>query len=369
MVHKLKKLFVVLFFVAVVANAQEERVKQTPLKPTINDIVSITYIPKNNPSAIKNLKNLNIVTVFWKEYDYIVNQIPMLKDGDNFTINITFPSDSVVYFTYKFISETESDNNDYKWWESFIYNTKGVEVQGGHYQKALSSLLSYDLTRNLSTTDALEEINQELKLYPNNILAKQTKWVSDYRKSKDDTEKDEIKKQIRNAYDTWKNNEDITNYLIYAASVAEMNDLLVIMKDYYKKKNPTSKLIKLIECSIISKEKDRNTQIMLIQNFVKNNVDQKYEHKDNFLAILYDHYLSIKDNSSIKEFLKKYDFIDYNYTVNLADMELDRNLNLTELEEFIDRALERVVLSDVSSKPTYMLEVSFLNDRDIKIGI
>ena len=350
-------------------NAQEERVKQTPLKPTINDIVSITYIPKKNPSAIKNLKNLNIVTVFWKEYDYVVNQTPMLKDGDNFTTNITFPSDSVVYLTYKFISENEQDNNDYKWWESFIYNTKGVEVKGGHYQKALSSLLSYDLTRNLSVTETLEEIDQELKLYPNNILARQIKWVNDYRKSKDDTEKDEIRKQIRNAYDTWKNNEDVTNYLVYAASVAEMNDLLVIMKDYYKKKNSTSKLIKLIDCSIITKEKDRNTQITLIQNFVKNNVDQNYEHKDRFLAMLYDHYLSVKDNSSIKEFLKKYDFIDYNYTINLADMELDRDLNLTELEEFIDRALERVVLSDVSSKPNYMLDVSFLNDRDIKIGI
>jgi thiol-disulfide isomerase/thioredoxin len=366
----LKKLFVVvLFFVAVIVNAQEERVNQIPVKPTINDIVSITYLPKNQVSAIKNLRDLNIVIVFWDEYDYIMKMIPMLKDGDNFTVNITFPSDSIVYITYKFISETEIDNNDYKWWESFIYNSKGVEVQGGHYQKALSSLLSYDLTRHITVAETLQEIDRELELYPNNILAKQTKWINDYKRSTDDAKKNEIRKEIRSAYDKWKNNEDIIRYIAYAANVAEMEDLLVLTKDYYMKKNPTSKLIKSIDASMISNEKDTNKQITLIQNYVRNNKYQDYEHKDMFIATLYDHYVAVQDNNSIKELLKNYDFTDDNYTINLADIELGRKQNLAELEEFVDRALERLFLSDVSSKPSYMLESSFIRDRDFKIGV
>jgi thiol-disulfide isomerase/thioredoxin len=362
-------LIVVLFFIAVLLNAEEERAKQIPIKPTITDIISITYLPKGNNSAIKNLKDLNIIVVFWKSYDYTMKMIPMLKDGDNFTVNITFPSDSIVYFTYKFISETELDNNDYKWWESFIYNNKGVEVQGGHYQKALSSLLSYDLTRNMSNTEVLNEIDRELELYPNNILAKQTKWINNYKNAKDDTEKNKIIKEIRNAYDNWKNNEEITSYIAYAANATEMDDLLLLIKDYYMKKNPTSKLIKLIDCSIITKEKDPDTQITLIQNYVKNNKDQDYEHKDMFIASLYDYYVKIQDDNSIKELLRNHDFKDYNYTINLIDMELNRDQNFTELEKFIDRAMERLILSDVSSKPAYMIDASFLRDRDLKIGI
>ena len=368
--YQLKKLFIViLFFVSITVNAQEKRVKQTPAKPTINDIVSITYMPNNHTSAIKNLGGLNIVIVFWKEYDYTMKMIPMLKDGDNFTANVTFPSDSIVYITYKFISETESDNNDYQWWESFIYNSKGIEVQGGHYQKALSSLLGYDLTRNMPTTETLEEINQELKLYPNNILAKQTKWINDYRKSRDDAEKNEIKKLIRAAYDSWKNNEEVTRYIVYAANATEMHDLLAIMKDYYIKKNPNSKLISLIDCSVINSEKDPVIQIPLIQNYVKTNEGKDYEYKDMFIASLYDHYVSQNDNNSIKELLKKYNFKDYNYTINLSELEMDRYENLPELEEFIDRATERLILTDVSLKPAYMLEFSFIKDRDLKIGI
>ena len=364
-----KLLVVVLFFFTVLVNAQEERVKQLPIKPTINDIVSITYLPKNQPLAIKNLRDLNIVIVFWKEHDYIMKIIPMLRDGDNFTVNITFPSDSVVYITYKFISETELDNNDYQWWESFVYNSKGVEVQGGHYQKALSSLLDYDLTRRISVAETLKEIDRELELYPNNILAKQTKWINDYRRSTDDTEKKEIRKEIRNAYDKWKNHEETTRYIVYAANVAEMDDLLILIKDYYMKKNPASKLIKLIDASLITNEKDPDKQITLIKNYVKNNKEQDYEHKDMFIATLYDHYVAIQDNNSIKELLKNYDFKDDNYAINLVDIELGRNLNFVELEEFVDRAIERLVLSDVSSRPAYMLEFSFLRDRDFKIGV
>ena len=368
----MKRIFLfILLLSALYAFAEDGRVKQSPAKPTTNDIISITYCPENKESTIKKPSKMVVEIVFWKAIeDYTFKQIPMLKDGENFTANVSIPNDSIVFITYKFSSETTVDDNNFHWWETYLYNEKGVELQGGHYQKALSSLFSYDLARQMATADAMKELRREAELYPDNIYAQQTLWLNDIKLSQENKEViSDIQKKLRIAYEKWKNDEQATHYIAYAADYAQMKDLTNLIADYYLIKNPKGKVVRLIRYNEIMNEKNEIMKTSLINSFLSDFPNADEATKDILKASLYDVFLKKQDNPSIRKFLSNYTFSDANYYINVGEVELNNGNNLKELAGFFDSALEQLKASTPSSKPAYMSEMTFLRNTDFKIGV
>lgn len=351
--------------------ADEGRVKYSPEKPTINDIISITYNSSHKDAVIKKPTNMVLQIVFWKKFeDYTMKLIPMIKDGDYFTANFTVPNDSIVYITFKFSSDAGLDDNGLHWWEIFLYDNKGKELEGSHYQKALSSLFNYDLTRRMETQVAIKELDKEIELYPDNIFALQTKWLNDVKNSKEnpDVVKD-VQEKLRNAYEKWKSDEEATHYIAYAADYVKMTGLLNVIRDYYLIKSPKGKVIRLLRYFEAVREKDLDKKISLLQNFLDDFDNADLQTKDIILGNLYDAFLQKQDNNEIKNFYKKYKFDDIYYYINIGEIELNNRNNIKEVSEFIDTAIERLKNISVKDKPPYMTELTFLRDVDTKLGI
>lgn len=368
----MKKLFlIVLVFTAALVFAEDGRVKISPAKPTINDIISISYSPKNEAATIKNPSKMIIDIVFWKTTDsYIYKQIPMLKDGENFTVNISLPNDSIVYVTFKFSSENMIDNNRLEWWETFIYNDKGIELQGGHYQKALSSLFDYDLTRRIATSSSLQELDKELTLYPDNIYAQQTRWLNDIKQAQGKKEVlSGIQSKLRKAFDKWKNDEDATHYIAYAADYANMDELVALINDYYSKKDPKGKVVRLFRYNGISKEREPDKKIALIKKFLNDfeNVDNPT--RDIVLASLYETYLAKQDNIAIREFFTNYTISEPYYYINMGEVELNNGINQKAFSVFLDYPLGQLKKATPAMKPPYMSDFTYLRDVNFKLGV
>jgi peroxiredoxin len=368
----LKKLFlIVLALTAVLVFAQDGRVKYSPAKPTLKDVISITYSPKNDASTIKNPAEMVVDIVFWKAVEnYIYKQIPMVKDGDNFTANISIPNDSIVYVTFKFRSDKSLDDNNSLWWETYIYNDTGIELQGGHFQKALSSLLSFDLTRKLPTDDAIKELEREIELYPDNIYAKQTKWLNDIKQSDGNKEviKD-VQKKLQDAFEQLKNDETASYYIAFAADYANMSDLSNTIMKYYLTKDPKGKVVRLIRYDEIIKEKNLDMKYELLKSFFKDFKNADTPVKDILNSFVYNFYLKKKNEDAIKEFLVNCRFSEIYYYVNIGEIELSKDKNLKELSNFLDPALDLLKTADPDLKPAYMSPLTYKLDSEYKLGI
>ncbi len=366
-----KLLFLFLLLTFSFALAEENFVKVTPAKPKINDIISITYHCGAENARLKNCDKMVLYVVFWKPVeDYVFKQIPMLKDGDYFTANLTVPNDSVVYITFKFGTETAIDDNNLQWWEIFLHNEKGIELEGSHYQKALSSLFSYDLSRKMETTTARKELEKEIELYPENIFALQTKWLNDIKMSNgNDSVVKDVQEKLRTAYNTWKNDEEATHYIAYAADYAKMDGLTSVIKDFYSLKSPKGKVIRLIRYFEAIKEKDVEKKVELLKKFLADFDNVDLPTKDIILANLYDAYLSKQNNEGIREIFAKYIFNDIYYYINIGEAEFNNAANLKEYSLFLDPILEQVKNTTTKDKPPYMTDLTFLRDLESKTGI
>lgn len=351
--------------------ANGSRVKYSPEKPTINDIISITYNTSHKEAVIKNPSQMVLQIVFWKKFeDYIFKQIPMIKDGNYFTANVTLPNDSVVYITYKFVSESAIDDNNLQWWDIFLYDNTGKELEGGHYQKALSSLFSYDLKRKMDVSEARKELEKEIELYPDNIFALQTKWLNDIKVSNEDTNvvKD-VQEKLRSAYEKWKTDEEATHYIAYAADYAKMTGLLNVIRDYYSIKSPKGKVIRLIRYFEALREKDPDKKIPLLKKYLEDFDNADPQTKDIIIGNIYDALNQKQDRDGLRKFFKEYKFDDIYYYINIGEIEFSNGNNIKEFSEFIDAPIDRLKNAKVTDKPPYMTEITYLRDVDTKLGI
>lgn len=368
----LKKIFLFIVILSTVFSfAQESSVKISPAKPKINDIISITYNSANEKALLKKPARMALHIVFWKPLeDYVYKQIPMLKDGDNFTANVTLPNDSIVYITYKFSSEMGLDDNNMQWWDMFLYNDKGVELQGGHYQKALSSLFSFDLTRRMESAAARKELEKEIELYPDNIYALQTKWLNDIKISngKEEVVKD-VQNKLREAYEKWKGDEDAVHYIAYAADYAKMTDFMKVIKDYYSIKSPKGKVVRLIRYFEAVREKDLDKKLPLLKKFLEDFDNADASTKDIILGNIYEVYLQKQDNIGIRDLFSKSKFNDTYYYINVGETELNNGNNIKALSEFLDPAITRLKTTTTQDKPPYMADITYLRNASTRLGI
>ncbi len=368
----LKKIFLFIVILSTVFSfAQESSVKISPAKPKINDIISITYNSAIEKAVLKKPARMVLHIVFWKPLeDYVYKQIPMLKDGDNFTANITLPTDSIVYITYKFSSEMGLDDNNMQWWDLFLYNDKGVELQGGHYQKALSSLFSFDLTRRMESAAARKELEKEIELYPDNIYALQTKWLNDIKISngKEEVVKD-VQNKLREAYEKWKGDEDAVHYIAYAADYAKMTDFMKVIKDYYSIKSPKGKVVRLIRYFEAVREKDLDKKLPLLKKFLEDFDNADASTKDIILGNIYEVYLQKQDNIAIRDLFSKSKFNDTYYYINVGETELNNGNNIKALSDFLDPAITRLKTTTTQDKPPYMTDITYLRNASTRLGI
>ena len=261
----------------------------------------------------------------------------MIKDGNYFTANVTLPSDSIVYITYKFVSESAIDDNNLQWWDIFLYDNTGKELEGGHYQKALSSLFSYDLKRKMDVSDARKELEKEIELYPDNIFALQTKWLNDIKVSNEDTSvvKD-VQEKLRSAYEKWKTDEEATHYIAYAADYAKMTGLLNVIRDYYSIKSPKGKVIRLIRYFEALREKDPDKKIPLLKKYLEDFDNADPQTKDIIIGNIYDALNQKQDRDGLRKFFKEYKFDDIYYYINIGEIEFSNGNNIKEFKKWWD---------------------------------
>lgn len=167
----------------------ESQVIFEPEKPTLGDSLKVAYFPgENSPLADADsvLMQAQLYPSLFSGEIRLV-EVPMLKQGGKWVAGIRLDENDVGCMLFQFASGDSIDSNQGQAWDLLVHTPEGKPIQGAYVALSRTYTSSFYMKRNPNRDQALEYINQELELYPDNWLALSASWGIRNRKFKDDS--------------------------------------------------------------------------------------------------------------------------------------------------------------------------------------
>ncbi|RPI65259.1 MAG: TlpA family protein disulfide reductase [Ignavibacteriales bacterium] len=193
-----------------------------------------------------------------------ISKVPMTLKGSLFEANI-FISDSAQLLSYYFADGNNFDYNDKKTYISYIYGQSGKPVKGARFRN-----IDFLVMSGADNRMCIEEIENELKDYPDYHLARYVLWNKKYENEKDfngllslrdDFEKEFAELKIRYPNDYELLNSEGKGY--YAFQMALNNTMM----PYYRSASE-----KILE---IAKQIPEGKRASIIQRVYESDLQQK----------------------------------------------------------------------------------------------
>ena len=193
-----------------------------------------------------------------------ISKVPMTLKGNLFEANI-FISDSAQLLSYYFTDGINFDYNDKKTYISYIYGQSGKPVKGARFRN-----IDFLVMSGADNRMCIEEIENELKDYPDYHLARYVLWNKKYENEKDfngllslrdDFEKEFAELKIRYPDDYELLNSEGKGY--YAFQMALNNTMM----PYYRSASE-----KILE---IAKQIPEGKRASIIQRVYESDLQQK----------------------------------------------------------------------------------------------
>lgn len=193
-----------------------------------------------------------------------ISKVPMTLKGNLFEANI-FISDSAQLLSYYFTDGNNFDYNDKKTYISYIYGQSGKPVKGARFRN-----IDFLVMSGADNRMCIEEIENELKDYPDYHLARYVLWNKKYENEKDfngllslrdDFEKEFAELKIRYPDDYELLNSEGKGY--YAFQMALNNTMM----PYYRSASE-----KILE---IAKQIPEGKRASIIQRVYESDLQQK----------------------------------------------------------------------------------------------
>jgi thiol-disulfide isomerase/thioredoxin len=306
--------------------------------------------------VLKDVKKIDLNIVFWNfKSDNIFKEISMERSGNKFSATVKLPNDSVVYITYKFVSDNLKDDNNGNWWETFIFDKKGKIREGSYFQKYLSYTFHMDLERKKDDVAAFDALKKEIELHKNYFPALSKDWINRVREAKGkDKELDAIKKEINKSYELGKTDEEALGFILNAAEYAGMIELSDKIREYILKNNPKSKTSLNIRLSNLTKETNLEKKLSGIKNFLQDFPTAPGQILQYLFVSSYDIYVQQRMNDEIKDILRTKVFDNPYYVQKIVITEIGRSENIKEAAKYVANNINYLESNLEKIKPGYL---------------
>jgi thiol-disulfide isomerase/thioredoxin len=344
----------VLLFSAASAAAIAGNLTISPEKPTVNSQIQLSYEPH------QNFKSDGVIRAFV----YTFTETRSVPKGDE--VLLTFEPKAkvfkglyslekdVVYGLLKVVGASEVDNNKETFWDFLVYDASGKPVRGAQMRAGVSYLgnLPTQAKRNVNTTRALEFIQGEANLYPDNVQAKI--GALSLRFENKEIEKavfdDELRKIVSSNFDKTKESDvrSVTRALTMLAEHQRATEL----EQQYLAANPQSELAEELALSRLSSVRSQEDFLSNGVNFVNNFPASVYTER--VLSAMLNVYLKnedIAEASRVLNSLKRVPASAYN---QIAFTFAEKDSALEQALEWNTKALKKAEMPNLDSKPVFV---------------
>ncbi len=175
-------------------------VKITPDKPKAGENITVIYNASDNNANLKNAKDITLYAFIYREAEQpLLKEVTLKKEGDQWKGILINDQSKPLMIQLEFHSGKDVDDNDGKDWDAFIHNEQGSAVKNAFSTRAMSLIRSSGyFKRKKDFIAAKTDIENEIKLYGDNIFVKYAQWNLQLAESKNS---DDMKKKITGEID------------------------------------------------------------------------------------------------------------------------------------------------------------------------
>jgi thiol-disulfide isomerase/thioredoxin len=209
----MKKFFIITFFFAALAMAQDENAvfSLSPAQPKLGDVITVTYNAAVPAATLKDAQAIQLYVLMWRGgYSNIkFLQLPMVSSGGKWLATMPLTDSAATLLLFRFVSGEKVDDRNGNVWDAMVYGADGKPLREAHYARAVltqGGIYSFHFAKD--TAAVKDELLKEKQLYPDIASAvPMLVWNTLLRENPSDETKSSIRNDLGRLYDAKKNDE------------------------------------------------------------------------------------------------------------------------------------------------------------------
>ena len=250
-------------------------IKIHPVQPRIGEPITVHYNPEFSPLGFPHNPKTMWFLIYTNPLDP-PNSQKMHKSGDlwQITFTLTDTSTKMILFAFQaedplgLRSDLQINDNDGDYWDFLIHDSTDTPVRGAHQARALS-YTGFAEKRDQNLDVALEEIENELSLYPDNYFARSLYYTIRLKLDEfSETTRTEIEAEIDAALRDHPNDETVMNFAVGGYQMLGQTQKAQTIQENLIQKNPMGEQAAMNALNETFREEDAETRAQRLETFL-----------------------------------------------------------------------------------------------------
>jgi thiol-disulfide isomerase/thioredoxin len=348
-------LLALMAFVVSALSQQKPAVAIDPEKPTIGKKISLTYDSSSPRAVLKDPKTMLAEIMILGDGDPVVVESTLENSGKLWKGTFTVADKGAQILLCQFRSGELVDNNGEDTWSALIYGDDGRPVKGAYIARATirqyANLQGFKTQKNPEAASA--DLDEELKIYPDNWRAEIARWGFMGRQATSDEGKAKIRKELPLLYAAHQDDEEaVVQMLVWYDRIGEKQKADSI-RSLMIAAHPTGKVAEATQQDKIYQERDPAKRVKLIQDFL-NAFPQKGSTLENLQMQLFVFSMRASDYAKAESVLQTMEQPSGQMYNSLAWPFIEKGENLEQAVGWAKKGLGLLDPNDLSLKPRTM---------------
>ncbi len=268
-------------------NAQQDNDLFTlkPTTPRQGDMITVAYNAGAPAAKIKNTDKLELYTLVvhdgFNKPDLLI--LPMHAQDGLWTGSFTLNTPDAKLLLFRFVAGEHVDDNGGNVWNSLVYDKDAKPVRGACYSLALLMRGGINSFKHAKDPDgSLEQLQKELRLYPDNTNATALLWDARLRTERSPEVVAKLEDEIGKEYKAHNGNEEFVSQVIAAYEFAGDSTKAREIRFEEINRHPKGLIARLAAWRTITAVPEPTDRLPLFEKFFSDFTD--FKNRDNYLG-------------------------------------------------------------------------------------